>query len=171
MACLVLVVAAALLVPTWVLGGFRIAPLPEAAVGERVAYEEVAVTVRGARLDELEYANVSRRVLSVEVRALNRLDEDVHRFGDLFTVDEPLFTEPTVPAAGLAHEVATGQNLQPRLPRDVILSWRVPARAQVPDEIVLTLHKRTLKRDFGSQAERWLDPEPWLTVRVPVVRE
>lgn len=168
---LVLVLAAAVFVPTWLLGGFQRADLPEIGVAETAVSDEVAITIVSAELREVRDGADTSRLLIVETHVVNRLlDEDVGRFHELVVLGEPVFAKPTLPLPRLAGELTHGQTIQPELPRDVWLVWGVPPNVQVPDEITLTLRKRTYERDFGAQPYRWKDPKPWLTARVPVER-
>lgn len=166
----VLALAAAVLVPTWLLGGFERTELPEVEPKQTVSYEEVDLTVRSAKLQRDEDEPGKPWQLVVEVHVVNKLPQQLNGFTELVVLGEPVFPKLTEPDATLSGERANARSLPSELPRDVDLTWQVPGPGQVPEQVQLTLRKRTLQDDFAAEGRRWLEPKPWLTVTLPVER-
>lgn len=164
----VLVFLAAVLVPTWLLGGFRqVEELRQIRPGQTVSYDEVSMTPKKA----VVATSKGKTYVGVQVRAVNNLDETIFDFNRLVVLGEPIFAEPTVTETfSFAGGDETDNILQPGLPRDMNLIWEVPTGVEVPDELRVTLRKRSYVEDFFADRHKWADPEPWCQVVLPVER-
>lgn len=164
----VVVFAAAVLVPTWLLGGFRQAEeAPRIRPKQTVSYEEVSVTPLAAAVATEE----GKTFVGVQVRVVNNLKETIYDVNQLVVLGPPLFPKPTV--TDRFNHVGgenTDKKLEPGLPRKVNLFWEVPKGTEVPDELRVTLRKRSYVEDFFAERHKWADPEPWVEVVLPVKR-
>lgn len=162
--CVVLF-AAGVLLPVWLLGGFRQTDLPVIDAGQTAEYGELRITVRSARLQVQSPGDATYLVIAADV--FNKKREKLINFDQLVSLEQPVFDRARKPdVVTLASESSYGYTLPQRLSVPVELFWQVPDGATVPQRFELTLLKRSYQESFGDETYRWLDPEPWLRVRV-----
>lgn len=164
----VLVFAAAVLVPTWLLGGFeQDESLPQIRVNQTVSYDEVSMTP----IKAVTATSKGKTYIGVQVLAVNKLDETIYDFNQLVVLESPIFPKPTVTKTfSYAGGRDTDNTLDPGLPRKMNLIWQVPNGTEVPDQLRVTLRKRSYVENFFAERHKWAEPEPWCQVVLPVGR-
>lgn len=168
MVAFVAVFAAAVLVPTWLLGGFRQTDdVRRIQPNQTVSYEEVSVTPIAAAVA----TEKGKTYVGVQVHAENNLKKTMYDFNQLVVLGSPVFPKPTV-TDQFSHVggKTTDKKLEPGLPRKMNLIWEVPKGTEVPDELRVTLRKRSYVEDFFAERHKWAAPEPWVEVVLPVKR-
>lgn len=164
----VLVFVAAVLVPTWLLGGFEQAKaLPQIRPNQTVSYEEVSMTP----IKAVTAVEKGKTLVGVQVLAVNNLKDTIFDFNHLVVLGSPIFQKPTVTKNfSFAGGRTTDSTLEPGLPRKMNLIWTVPTGVQVPDQLRVTFQKREYVEDFFAERHKWANPEPWCEVVLPVTR-
>lgn len=178
----VLAFAAAVVLPTWLFGGFQQQPkeeLPRIQAGETVAYGEFEIEPIGAKLvDEHPMGEFKTKegnaYLVVQVTVENLTKDTAYTFDELLLLRQPVFTERTPPNdSGLVRDGSASSVLHPRVPETLQLVWEIPEEqaSKIDDSLDMTLQRRVYEESFFEERMKWMAPRPWLTVAMPVVRE
>lgn len=179
MLAFVLVFAVAVVLPTWLMGGFAQVPkkgLPEIQPSQTVSYGEFEITPLNAKLTPANPTGESNtkknmQYLTVQVRVENRTKESAYSFERLLLVGSPVFPKLTEPnESGLVRDGSGVQVLQPGVPELVQLVWEIPRSVQVPPGVKVTVQRNVYREGFFDKKMRWTDPDPWVVVALPVTR-
>lgn len=178
----VLAFVAAVIVPTWLFGGFEQQPkepLPKVEAGKTVAYGELSIKVIGAKLvDKHPTSSFDDKkgmtYLVLQATLENRSKDTVFTFDELFLLGKPVFPKKREPDdAGMVRDNSSAGSLIPGVPETMQLIWAIPDEqaAKVGNNLTITLQRRVWMESFFEERYKWMSPRPWLTVDVPVVRE
>lgn len=179
MLAFVLVFVVAVVLPTWLMGGFSQVPkkgLPEIQPSQTVSYGEYEITPLNAKLTPANPTGESdtkknMQYLTVQVRVENRTKESAYSFEDLVQVGPPVFPKLTAAEqSGLVRDGSGVQVLQPGVPELVQLIWEIPRSVQVPPGVKVTIQRNSYNEGFFDKKMRWSAPEPWVVVALPVTR-
>lgn len=177
-----LAILVALVVPTWLLGGFEQEPkkkLPLVNVGTTVEYGQLKVRPLGVTLLQehpvYEFSTKKgKSYLTAQFWVENRTKEPVYGFGDLILLGSPVFPKGTEPAESfLVRDEPDVGSLLPHLPEKVMVIWEIPdAQAnRIGTDLTLTLQRNTYWESFFQEEKQWSAPKPWLRLKAPVQRK
>ncbi|MQA77300.1 MAG: hypothetical protein GEV10_02275 [Streptosporangiales bacterium] len=176
---LVLVFAVAVVLPTWLMGGFGQVPkkgLPEIQPSQTISYGEYRISPLNAKLTPAnptgEYnTKKNMQYLTVQVRVENRTKESAYGFEDLVLVGSPIFAKLSPPEqSGLVRDGSGVQVLQSGVPEIVQLIWEIPRTTAVPPGVKVTIQRNSYNEGFFDKKMRWSAPDPWVVVTLPVTR-